>query len=161
MKKFLFAAVASLLVAGVVYAQRRAIKVLLKGPYTAVPLSQGDPSGFGDFDGGFSLEADTLSAAHPGYSVTKAWCELKSNSTITGGSLKWWKGTALSDGTIDWGRVSGADETVPNIGKARWVSAPVTVAGVNGRIYCQPSAVTESGADGGLSLTYGFRLESY
>jgi hypothetical protein len=91
------------------------------------------------------------------YIPTHVWCELESGGTITGGTLRWWKQSEQSDG--GWGLASGLDQAIGNIATARFVSNAVEVAGASGRIYCQPSAVTESGGDGGLTVVYGFRLE--
>ena len=123
--------------------------------YSEVPvsLSSGDPSGLADGGaGGFSLQGEQHLA---GSTVTAVWCELATTgSAITGGTVRWWKQTNSS-----WGLVPSLDETIPNTGEARVVSAPLRVLGPEGRVYCETSSVTETGGDGGLTRVYGFRVE--
>ena len=104
-----------------------------------------------------ALAADAGYPLFDSYVPRAVWCELESNGTTTGGTLKWWKQSEQVDG--GWGYAPGLDETIPNIATGRFVSVPVDISGSTGKVYCQPSAVTESGGDGGLKVVYGFRLE--
>lgn len=93
------------------------------------------------------------------YRPTAVWCEFESNgSVITGGKLKWWRQSNQRDG--GWGQAPGFDENIGAIGHNRFVSMALELAGLEGKIFCQPSGVTESAnGDGGLTVIYGFRME--
>lgn len=134
----------------------KVVRIVILSSSTPSALTAADPTA----SEGYSLLASDLGANLSSFSVTGVWCELQSNSTITGGTLRWWKKTTLPDAGTAWGIVPGLDQSIGAIAKGRFVSNAVSVMGAEGRVYCQPSAVTESGADGGLNVTYGFRLES-
>ena len=122
---------------------------------SATALSAADPIGSANNDGGYSLEGSTYLG---GATVTKVWCELESGGTaITGGTLRWWRQTSTED--AGWAAAGGLDEIITNTGEKRWASKALGVAGVGTRIYCQPVSVTETGGDGGLTRTYGIRVE--
>lgn len=131
-----------------------AIRIIIKKD-TGVALSAAVPSG----SAGYSLTPEDLDDHLSGFRTTKVWCELKTNGTsITGGSLKWWK--YPGDGGT-WGEATALSETISATQGTKWVSSPVSIAGDDGRVFCQPSSVTETGAglDGGLQRSYNFRVE--
>lgn len=135
----------------------RAVK-MFSTTQSAVPLTAADPTGSTNGAGGYSLSAVVLDPTSPGYVVADVWCEFKTEGTaITGGSVRWWR-QAVDGGWVAFG---GLDESFGNVGELRVGSKPIKVRGINTRVYCQPLAVTESGAglDGGLTRDYHFRLE--
>lgn len=119
----------------------------------APTATSGHPLG----SGAYNLAADAGIPYPSSWTPSKVWCELDSTGTITGGTLRWWFQRTGAD--AGWGPANGLDQGIGNPGTARWVSTPVTVSGSDGRIYCQPVSVTESGGSGSLTVTYGFRLE--
>ena len=135
--------------------------LLVKTDSAAVALTADDPTGSANGAGGWSLNGVTLNGSQ--WVVDSVWCMLKSEGTgITGGSVRWW--WQLPD--AGWVAFGGLDETVTNVSEARWGSRALTVKGIansqaGARVYCQPLAITETGAgaDGGLTREYGFRLE--
>lgn len=129
------------------------VQVFLKTD-SGVALSAADPTGTSNGAGGYSLAGNDHLANS---TVTAVWCELETQGTsVTGGTVKWWKYSGSS-----WGYSPGLDESIPNTGEKRFVSQAIKVLGPEGRVYCQPTSVTESGAglDGGLTRVYGVRVE--
>lgn len=130
------------------------VRVVIKKD-SGVALSASAPSGSSD---GYSLEASDLGDRMSGYRVAAVSCEFETGGTsVTGGTLKWWK--YPGDGGT-WGEVTSLRETIQSTG-SKWISTPVRVYQDDGRVFCQSSSVTESGAgaDGGLKRNYVFRIE--
>ncbi|MGH9811522.1 MAG: hypothetical protein ACRD4T_00150 [Candidatus Acidiferrales bacterium] len=124
----------------------------------AVALSRADPTGATDGAGGYPLVAEDLGVGGAsGYNIGAVTCALRTGGTgITGGSIRWWGQTA--DG--GWAAASNLDEAIGNPNEQMWVSKPIKHP-LARRVYCQPLAVTETGAglDAGLAVEYTFRLE--
>lgn len=157
MKKVLV--VAAILVAGVAAADvaARFWKIMTKDGGTTA-LTEARPS---TLTAGQSLSAPSLSPPAPQFRTTKVWCEFETQGTgVTGGRVDWWR--ASQDG--GWAMCPGCSETLSGLdgGQKRVATLPLSLAGDESRIVCQPVGFTETGAglDGGLRRTYQFRLEA-
>lgn len=124
---------------------------------SGIPLTANAPGSRAGHPLSAALAIDAGLDLASSYRPTSVWCEVESNGIITGGKLRWWRRSNQTDG--GWGQAPGFDETIGPINASRFVSMALELAGYEGGIYCQPTGITETGGDGGLTVVYGFRME--